>query len=185
MYFGYLYHRSFGAIHLFTISKFLLCAKSFFNRNVPDSNVVRSHLSSTDGRKFRYYKETIMFFEAIHICHRGLASMYLICKFYQIVTARFSAGEFAAAISTGTSLLHAVTMLFVNDIWEPIFDADKSDHDKLILSRWTVIAGLCWEFVVVPGTLPFRWVPSNIVGLAVSFIIIVMVSVAENKREPI
>lgn len=153
------------------------------------------------------------------------------------------AGVFAATISTGTSLLHAVTMLFVNDIWKPIFGANRSDHDKLILSRWAVIvmagfsmgislfftniiniiytaglfysiavfaplvmgisnrkitakaavassicaviAGLCWEFVVVPGTLPFRWVPSNIIGLAVSFIIIVMVSVAENKRGPL
>lgn len=153
------------------------------------------------------------------------------------------AGVFAATISTGTSLLHAVTILFTNDIWKPIFGVGKSDHYELIFSRLTVIVatgfsmgislfftsiisiiytaglfysiavfapltmgissktttakaavvssicavivGLFWEFFIVPSTLLFHWVPSNIIGLAVSFIVIAVISASENKKEQV
>ena len=42
---------------------------------------------------------------------------------------------FAATISTGTSILHAVATLIVNDIWKPTRGRNKSDKEQLRLMR--------------------------------------------------
>ncbi len=148
------------------------------------------------------------------------------------------AGVFAATISTGTSLLHATTVLFTNDIWKPLIGANKSDHDELVFSRivifaaaafstmislfftdiintiyiaglfystavfmpliiginsrkttataavvgsvCAVAAGLLWEFFIIPHGFSFGWIPSNVIGLASSFVSILIVSAIEN-----
>lgn len=49
------------------------------------------------------------------------------------------AAVFAATISTGTSILHSVATLIVNDIWKPTLGKNSSDSKELRISR-----GLVW-----------------------------------------
>ena len=43
-----------------------------------------------------------------------------------------------------------------------------------------VAAGLLWEFFIIPHGFSFGWIPSNVIGLASSFVSILIVSAIEN-----
>jgi SSS family solute:Na+ symporter len=151
------------------------------------------------------------------------------------------AGVFAATISTGTSLLHSLTVLTVNDLIKPAMGSRFTDKRELACSRivvvavavfstlislyftniinviytatlfysiavfapmilgmysrkitakgalvsmiGTLIAALGWQYLVVKHLPSAAAVPANVVGLAVSFLLILAVSAADRKGQ--
>lgn len=149
------------------------------------------------------------------------------------------AGVFAATISTGTSILHATVILFMNDLRKPVVGDSGSVGKELWCSRLfllgtavfstvlslffhniidviytaglfygiavfvpllmgmnskiatargalvsvvgSVAVSLLWELVVIKQSAVLSGVPSNLVGLAVSFILILAVSALDRK----
>lgn len=58
------------------------------------------------------------------------------------------AAVFAATISTGTSILHAIATLTVNDIWRPIAGKNSSERTVLRVSRITVVVAAAFSLCI-------------------------------------
>lgn len=152
------------------------------------------------------------------------------------------AAVFAATISTGTSILHAVSTLVVNDLWKPTRGRGASDKTQLKLMRamvyitavfslgisllssdiinicyvgglfysvsafmpmvfglhskfvtknaamvsivLTVVLSLIWEYIPQVRPAVLAGLPSNVVGLVISLVLIVAVSLLDKKSNP-
>lgn len=150
------------------------------------------------------------------------------------------AGVFAATISTGTSILHATVILFVNDLWKPAVRNTKKADNEVLFSKvflliiavfstvislffhniidviytaglfygiavfaplimginskiatakgalasviGSVAVSLVWELAVTKNVAALSGIPSNLVGLGVSFLLIFTVSALDKKR---